>query len=163
MIVSKESRKTIATARMPTSATRICISLASNPDREKKIHQAGRGFQSGSAVAAPHVMKMARFVSALFVVAVGVTACGGGAASGVTLGKKIAFLLPDSQSSRYETRDAPIFEAKIKGMCSDCTVDYRNAHGNAPAQLPQPKTALPDSTHQPIPYPAYSSTTPSTL
>ena len=87
-------------------------------------------------------MKMARFVSALFVVAVGVTACGGGAASGVTLGKKIAFLLPDSQSSRYETRDAPIFEAKIKGMCSDCTVDYRNAHGDAPAQLTQAEAAL---------------------
>src|SRR5260370_40418007 len=82
MIVSKESRKTIATARTPTSATRICISLASNPDSEKKIHQAGRGLQSRSAVAAPHVMKMARFVSVLFVVAVGVTACGGGGASG---------------------------------------------------------------------------------
>src|SRR5260370_10621117 len=84
MIVSKESRKTIATARMPTSATRICISLASNPDSEKKIHQAGRGLQSRSAVAAPHVMKMARFVSALFVVYIGGTACGGGGASGLS-------------------------------------------------------------------------------
>src|SRR5216684_1018000 len=121
MIVSKASRRTIATARMPTSATRICISLASNPDREKKIHQAGRGLQSRSAVAALHVMKMARFVPALFVVALCVTACGGGAASGVTLGKKIAFLLPDSQATRYEAKDVPIFEAKIKGMCSDCT------------------------------------------
>src|SRR5260370_5870525 len=87
-------------------------------------------------------MKMARFVSALFVVAVGVTACGGGAASGVTLGKKIAFLWADSQARRDETRDAPIFEAEIKGMCSDWTVDYRNAHGDAPAQLTQAEAAL---------------------
>jgi D-xylose transport system substrate-binding protein len=87
-------------------------------------------------------MKMARFVPALFVVALCVTACGGGAASGVTLGKKIAFLLPDTQSTRYETKDVPIFEAKIKGMCSDCTVDERNAHGDAAAQLAQAGAAL---------------------
>jgi D-xylose transport system substrate-binding protein len=87
-------------------------------------------------------MKMARFVPALFVVALCVTACGGGAASGVTLGKKIAFLSPDTQSTRYETKDVPIFEAKIKGMCSDCTVDERNAHGDAAAQLAQAGAAL---------------------
>jgi D-xylose transport system substrate-binding protein len=87
-------------------------------------------------------MKMARFVPALFVVALCVAACGGSAASGVTLGKKIAFLLPDSQATRYETKDVPIFEAKIKGMCSDCTVDVRNAHGDASAQLTQAGAAV---------------------
>jgi D-xylose transport system substrate-binding protein len=87
-------------------------------------------------------MKMARFVPALFVVALCVTACGGSAGGGVTLGKKIAFLLPDTQSTRYETKDVPIFEAKIKGMCSDCTVDERNAHGDAAAQLAQAGAAL---------------------
>ena len=85
---------------------------------------------------------MARFVSALFVVALCATACGGGAASGVTLGKRIAFLLPDTQAARYESKDVPIFEAKIKGMCSDCTIDYRNAHGDATAQLAQAGAAL---------------------
>src|ERR1700682_5618891 len=87
-------------------------------------------------------MKMARFVSTLFVVALCVTACGGSAASGVTLGKKIAFLLPDSQTARYESQDVPIFEAKVKGMCSDCTVDSRNARGDASAQLSQAVAAL---------------------
>jgi D-xylose transport system substrate-binding protein len=87
-------------------------------------------------------MKMARFVPALFVVALCVTACGGSAGGGVTLGKKVAFLLPDTQSTRYETKDVPIFEAKIKGMCSDCTVDERNAHGDAAAQLAQAGAAL---------------------
>ena len=95
-----------------------------------------------SAVAAPHVMKMARLVPTLFVVALCVTACGGGAASGVTLGKKIAYLVPDSQTARYETEDVPIFEAKIKGMCSDCTVDAQNAHGDASTQLSQAEAAL---------------------
>jgi D-xylose transport system substrate-binding protein len=87
-------------------------------------------------------MKMARFVSALFAVALCLTACGGGAASGVTLGKKIAFLLPDAQATRYASQDVPIFEAKIKGMCSDCIVDSRNAHGDASAQLSQAEAAL---------------------
>src|ERR1700687_4238429 len=87
-------------------------------------------------------MKMARFVSTLFVVALCVTACGGSAASGVTLGKKIAFLLPDSQTARYESQDVPIFEAKVKGMCSDCTVDSRTARGDASAQLSQAVAAL---------------------
>src|SRR5260370_978041 len=109
---------------------------------------------------APHSTKMAGFVSVLFVVAVGVPACGGGAASGVTLGKKIAFLLPDSQSSRYETRDAPIFEAKIKGMCSDCTVDYRNAHGDAPAQLTQAEAALAGGANRLLPHPLHAPTPP---
>src|SRR5258708_30365438 len=109
---------------MPTSATRICIPLAASTDSEKKIHQTGRGLQSRSAVAAPHVMKMARFVSALFVVAVGVTACGGGAASGGTLRQKIAFFFPGSQSNRHQTRDAPIFQTQIKSTWSDTTVQY---------------------------------------
>src|SRR6266851_3631638 len=89
-------------------------------------------------------MKMARFVSALFVVALFLGACGGDAGGGVTLGKKIAFLLPDSQAARYERKDLPFFQAKLKSMCSDCTIDYRNAHGDAAAQLAQAKAALGD-------------------
>jgi D-xylose transport system substrate-binding protein len=87
-------------------------------------------------------MKMARFLPALFVVALCVTACGSSGGSGVTLGKKIAFLLPDSQTARFATSDVPIFEAKVKGMCSDCTVDARNANGDASAQLSQAEAAL---------------------
>ena len=87
-------------------------------------------------------MKMARFLPALLVVALGVCACGGGAGAGVTLGKKIAFLLPDSQTTRYESQDIPIFEAKVKSMCSDCTVDARNANSDASAQLSQAQAEL---------------------
>ncbi len=87
-------------------------------------------------------MKMAKLVPALLFIALCLTACGESTGSGVTLGKKIAFLLPDTQAARYESKDAPIFTAKVKSMCSDCTVDYRNAQGDASAQLTQAQSAL---------------------
>jgi D-xylose transport system substrate-binding protein len=85
---------------------------------------------------------MAKLVPVVIVVGLCLAACGGGDGAGVTLGKKIAFLLPDSQAARYESKDLPFFQAKVKSMCSDCTVDYRNAHGDAAAQLTQAKAAL---------------------
>jgi D-xylose transport system substrate-binding protein len=85
---------------------------------------------------------MAKLVPALLVVGLCLVACGTSNGAGVTLGKKIAFLLPDAQAARYETKDVPIFEAKVKSVCSDCTIDYRNAHGDASAQLTQAQAAL---------------------
>jgi D-xylose transport system substrate-binding protein len=87
-------------------------------------------------------MKMARLVPTVLLIAMFLAACGGSTAGGVTLGKKIAFLLPDTQAARYESKDVPIFTAKVKSMCSDCTVDYRNAHGDASTQLTQGEAAL---------------------
>jgi D-xylose transport system substrate-binding protein len=78
---------------------------------------------------------MAKLVPALLVVGLCLAACGGSGSTGVTLGKKIAFLLPDSQ-------DVPLFTAKLKSMCSDCTVDYRNANQDASTQLTQAQSAL---------------------
>jgi D-xylose transport system substrate-binding protein len=86
-------------------------------------------------------MNLAKLVPAL-VIGLCLTACGPSDGGGVTLGKKIAFLLPDSQAARYESKDLPIFEAKVKSLCSDCTVDYRNALGDAAAQLTQAEAAL---------------------
>ncbi len=87
-------------------------------------------------------MKMAKLVPVLLVMGLCLTACAGSDGPRVTLGKKIAFLLPDSQAARYESKDVPIFEAQVKSMCSDCTVDYRNANGDASAQLKQAEAAL---------------------
>jgi len=87
-------------------------------------------------------MKMARLVPAVLLIAMCLAACGGSTGGGVTLGKKIAFLLPDTQTARYESKDVPIFMAKVKSMCADCTVDYRNAQGDASAQLTQAQAAL---------------------
>jgi D-xylose transport system substrate-binding protein len=87
-------------------------------------------------------MKPAKFVPALIVVGLCLMACGTSDSAGVTLGKKIALLLPDSQAARYESKDLPIFESKVRSLCSDCTVDYRNAHGDASAQRTQAEAAL---------------------
>src|SRR3982074_2690619 len=87
-------------------------------------------------------MKLARLIPAFVVVGLCLTACGGNSGAGVTLGKKIAFLLPDSQTARYESQDRPFFEAKVKSMCSSCTIDYRNAHQDASVQLTQAQAAL---------------------
>ena len=85
-------------------------------------------------------MKMAKLVPVLLLAGLCLAACGGGG-GGVTLGKRVAFLVPD-QAARYESKDLPLFQAKLKSMCSDCTVDYRNAHQDAAAQLTQAEAAL---------------------
>lgn len=44
---------------------------------------------------------------------------------------KIAFLMPDIASTRYELFDKPLFEAKIKSLCGGCSVIYSNEIGRA--------------------------------
>jgi len=85
---------------------------------------------------------MAKLVPALLVAGLCLAACGGSGASGVTLGKKIAFLLPDTQAARYESKDVPLFTARVKSVCLDCTVDYRNANQDAATQVTQAEAAL---------------------
>ncbi len=62
-----------------------------------------------------------------------------GAAGG---GKKIALLLPESKTTRYETFDRPLFEAAVKASCSDCQVIYSNADQDASKQQQQAEAAL---------------------
>src|SRR5207237_15472 len=68
-------------------------------------------------------------------------ACGGSTGGGVTPGKKIAFLMPDA-APRYESQDLPLFQAKVRSMCSDCELVYRNAGGDAAVQRQQAEAAL---------------------
>ncbi|WP_353650566.1 substrate-binding domain-containing protein [Nakamurella sp. A5-74] len=63
---------------------------------------------------------------------------GGGAVSG----KKIALLLPESKTARYEAFDRPLFEADIKAKCGDCEVLYSNADQDAAKQQQQAEAAL---------------------
>jgi D-xylose transport system substrate-binding protein len=58
----------------------------------------------------------------------------GGSGSGA---KSIGLLLPDSVTTRYEKFDKPFFEAKVKELCSGCTVQYANAAGSAATQAQQ--------------------------
>jgi D-xylose transport system substrate-binding protein len=55
---------------------------------------------------------------------------------------KIAFLMPDLASTRYELFDKPLFEAKMKELCSGCTVIYSNANASAAKQQEQANSAL---------------------
>jgi len=86
-------------------------------------------------------MQLTRFAAFL---AVGFTlaACGGGVSNQVVPAKKVALLLPDTTNARYEAQDRPLFQAKLRSLCQDCQVIYRNANGDAAAQLQQAEYAL---------------------
>jgi simple sugar transport system substrate-binding protein/D-xylose transport system substrate-binding protein len=55
---------------------------------------------------------------------------------------KIAFLMPDHGSTRYESYDRPLFTAKVKELCPGCTVVYANADTDAAKQQQQANSAL---------------------
>jgi D-xylose transport system substrate-binding protein len=55
---------------------------------------------------------------------------------------KVALLLPESKTTRYDTKDRPYFEAKMKALCPQCQVLYSNANGDANTQLQQAEAAL---------------------
>ena len=70
---------------------------------------------------------------------------GGAASSGGAVdasAAKIAFLMPDLASTRYEQQDKPLFEAKMKQLCPGCTVIYQNADSDASKQQQQANSAL---------------------
>jgi D-xylose transport system substrate-binding protein len=67
---------------------------------------------------------------------------GGGGGSGDAASGKVAFLMPDQASTRYELFDAPLFQAKMKELCSGCTVLYSNANADASRQQQQAESAL---------------------
>src|SRR5712692_5137007 len=73
-----------------------------------------------------------------------VMACGGNNSStgGTSTGKKIALLLPESKTARYESKDRPLFEAKVKALCSSCTIIYSNANEDSTQQQSQAEAAL---------------------
>lgn len=50
---------------------------------------------------------------------------------------KIAFLMPDQASTRYEQHDSPGFKAAIARLCAECKVIYQNANGDASLQQQQ--------------------------
>jgi D-xylose transport system substrate-binding protein len=66
-------------------------------------------------------------------------ACGSSGSSGKT---KIALLLPESKTARYEAADRPDFEAKVKSLCSNCDIIYSNADQDATKQQSQAEAAL---------------------
>ncbi|MEA2248128.1 MAG: D-xylose transport system substrate-binding protein [Solirubrobacteraceae bacterium] len=87
--------------------------------------------------------------------ALGAAACGGsdngsgsssssgsGGASASGKGAKIALLLPESKTTRYEQQDKPNFERRVKELCPDCQVIYANADQDAAKQQQQAEQAI---------------------
>ncbi|MFF8916047.1 substrate-binding domain-containing protein [Streptomyces sp. NPDC015032] len=52
-------------------------------------------------------------------------------------GKSIGLLLPENKTTRYETFDRPIIEAKVRQLCGDCKVRYNNAAQDSETQKKQ--------------------------
>jgi D-xylose transport system substrate-binding protein len=67
---------------------------------------------------------------------------GGGASSAKKSGGKIALLLPETKTTRYEEQDRPLFEAKVKQLCADCELLYSNANQDAARQQQQAEAAI---------------------
>ncbi len=56
--------------------------------------------------------------------------------------KKIALLLPENKTARYEAFDRPMFEEAVKADCPDCEVIYSNAEQDAAKQQQQAEAAI---------------------
>jgi D-xylose transport system substrate-binding protein len=87
-------------------------------------------------------MKLGRFMLPFVVLAGLVLMACGSTTPGTTAGKKIALLLPEATTARYDSKDRPYFEAKLKSLCSTCTVLYSNAKQDAPTQQTQAEAAI---------------------
>lgn len=66
------------------------------------------------------------------------------AAPAASAGGKIAILLPETKTARYETQDLPNFKAKLTALGFDVTANliYSNANQDASAQQAQAEAAL---------------------
>jgi D-xylose transport system substrate-binding protein len=95
-----------------------------------------------------HTRRVVRLAIALAAIMLLASACqttdegGGGGGGGGGGEKKIALLLPETKTTRYEAQDRPLFEAKVKALCSDCEVLYSNADQKADQQQNQADAAL---------------------
>jgi D-xylose transport system substrate-binding protein len=103
-------------------------------------------------------MRSTKWVSVIAAAALtmGVAACGGNdnnssssgsstaasTAGGSDASGKIALLLPESKTARYESQDRPNFERKLKEICPKCQEIYSNADQDASKQQQQAEAAL---------------------
>ena len=79
--------------------------------------------------------------------AVVLTGCSGSATKGTSTSGgakklKIALLLPETKTARYETQDRPLFEKKIKALDPNIEILYSNANQDAAQQQSQADAAL---------------------
>ncbi|MEV5554485.1 sugar ABC transporter substrate-binding protein [Nonomuraea wenchangensis] len=95
-------------------------------------------------------MRTLAFAAAAVLAGSMLAACGSDSGSGASTGggegdlqnAKVAFLMPDLASTRYELQDKPLFEARMKQLCPSCEVIYQNADSDAAKQQQQADSAL---------------------
>jgi len=83
--------------------------------------------------------RLVPIAAAALALVLAVAGCGGSDGGG---GPKIALLLPENETPRYESADRPYFEEKVEESCPDCEVLYSNAGGDASKQQSQAEAAL---------------------
>lgn len=80
---------------------------------------------------------------AMLTLAASLAACGGEEASGSGDGGKTVFmLLPNTTTTRFEARDAPLFTEAMKDLSPDTKVEVRNAEGDPDKQQEQIEDAV---------------------
>jgi D-xylose transport system substrate-binding protein len=81
------------------------------------------------------------------VLAIGLTGCAAknspsASSQGAHGEGRIAFMMPDLVTPRWDAQDKAVFDAQAKNACSTCTVTYYNAKGDATTQLAQVQAAI---------------------
>jgi D-xylose transport system substrate-binding protein len=76
---------------------------------------------------------------AIAAAAVAAAGCGSSSNGG---GGKIAFLMPESKTTRYEQQDRPSFINRVKQLCASCEVIYSNAQQDPAKQQAQAEAAI---------------------
>ncbi len=102
--------------------------------------KSGSGSSSSAASDTASSTASASDTSASTAAATTAAAAGGG--GGAVKGAKIAFLMPDNASTRYEQHDRPGFVAEMKKVCPTCEVIYNNAGADATKQQNQFNSAI---------------------
>jgi D-xylose transport system substrate-binding protein len=91
----------------------------------------------------PSFKRVAAAAAVAAFAAAGLAACGGDdGGGGGGEGKKIALLLPETKTARYEAHDRPDFTAKVKRICPKCQVIYANATQDPNKQQTQAEAAI---------------------
>jgi D-xylose transport system substrate-binding protein len=95
--------------------------------------------------ASSKVRSLAALTAALALLTV--SACGdddddGGGGGGDGESAKVALLLPETKTTRYEEQDRPNFERRVKELCESCEVIYANADQDPAKQQQQAEAAI---------------------
>ncbi|HET6740185.1 MAG TPA: substrate-binding domain-containing protein [Kribbella sp.] len=94
------------------------------------------------SVPAPRLAGLVGIGLAVSALAVSLTACGSNDSGDSGDAKKVALLLPESKTTRYEALDRPLFTEALKAACAQCELIYSNADQDAAKQQQQAEAAL---------------------